>query len=310
MRPGSFDPKARIAELDLDGLYCQLLYPSVTLTGAKTYSDEPELQIACVRAYNDWLAEFCGYDRDRLYGLGIIPTVGVEAAVKELERCIDLGMRGVIISRFPNGGFDPEEADAPFWDLCESADVPVQIHIGSFSRETGEVPLSGARFMGQVAAHKSGVGVFPVVEDFIFSGILNEFPRLKFVLVESNIGWIPTLLEQTDDTFLRYRFWAGGGDWKLMPSEYFYRNFWTTFMVDTAGLALRYRCNIDHIMWSTDYPHVGGDWPNSRISLERNFRDLPYDEVKKMIHGNAKKLYKLNVPDVMPEPVATNGHRR
>ncbi|MSQ61515.1 MAG: amidohydrolase [Dehalococcoidia bacterium] len=300
MRPGSFDPKARIQDLDLDGIYCQLIYPSVTLAGAKTYSDDPELQVACVRAYNEWLAEFCSYNPDRMYGLGIIPTVGVEAAVKELERCIDLGMRGAIISRFPNGGFDPSEEDAPFWDLCQSADFPVHIHIGSFFRDegmSGGVPLTGRRFMGAAGSTKSGGMTFPVVEDIIFSGILDDFPALKVVLVEANIGWIPTLLEQTDDMFLRYRFWTGGADMKMLPSEYFYRNMYSTFMIDTVGMALRYRCGIGHAMWSTDYPHTGSDWPNSRVTLDRNFRGVPYNEIKMMARDNAVKLYKLNVPE-------------
>jgi predicted TIM-barrel fold metal-dependent hydrolase len=96
--------------------------------------------------------------------------------------------------------------------------------------------------------------------------------------------------------FLRYRFWTGGTKLKLLPSEYFYRNMWATFMIDTVGMALRYRCNIDHIMWSTDYPHTGSDWPNSRLTLARNFHNVPGHEVKKMIQENAAALYKIPLP--------------
>src|SRR5262249_34405513 len=127
---GSFDPKARVKDMDIDGIACQVLYPSVTLGGAKAYGDDPELQVACVRAYNDWMAEFCGYDSQRLYGLGVIPTAGIEYAVAELKRCIALGMKGALINTYPNGGSKSLPEDAAFWDICQSADFPVQVHIG------------------------------------------------------------------------------------------------------------------------------------------------------------------------------------
>jgi predicted TIM-barrel fold metal-dependent hydrolase len=297
MRPGSFDPAARIADMDLDGIFAQLLYPSITLTAAKPYSEDPEMQVACVRAYNDWLADFCGHAPDRLFGLAIIPTIGVDAAVAELEHARARGLRGVLLSAYPNGTLDPDAADDRFWSRCVEADLPVNVHIGSFMREVPQIPMTGARFLSLVGPSKCGGLAFSVVGDFIFSGLFDRFPTLKTVLVESNIGWIPTFLEQSDDMFLRYRFWSGGDALKLLPSEYFYRNVWATFMVDTAGLALRHRCGLDHIMWSTDYPHSGTDWPNSRVTLERNFRGLPYDEVKRMIQENAAALYKIAVPE-------------
>jgi predicted TIM-barrel fold metal-dependent hydrolase len=79
-----------------------------------------------------------------------------------------------------------------------------------------------------------------------------------------------------------------------LPSRTFYRNFWATFMIDTVGIELRHRMNLDHLMWSTDYPHTGSDWPNNRVMIERNFRGVPVDEVKKMLHDNCRTLYKLD----------------
>jgi predicted TIM-barrel fold metal-dependent hydrolase len=128
----------------------------------------------------------------------------------------------------------------------------------------------------------------------MLSGIFDRFPNLKVVLVEANIGWIPTVLEQSDDMFLRFRFWTGGHKLKKLPSEYFYENMRSTFMIDTVGVSLRHKCGLDNIMWSTDYPHSGTDWPNSRVTLERNFAGVPRDEVKKMVRDNAASLYKID----------------
>jgi len=304
MRPGSFDTKARLADLDADGIYAQVLYPSVTLSGAKVYGQEPELQQACVRAYNEWLAEFCDGSDGRLVGQGILPTTGVDDAIAETERALELGHRGVVISSFPNGTLDASAEDDRFWAFVQEADVPVAVHIGSFLKGMGGAPpaLDTLAFMGTAGASKAGAHTIPVVCDLIFSGIFERFPALKLLLVEANIGWIPTLLEQVDDMFLRYRWFTNGVEqMRTMPSRTFFRNFWATFMIDTVGIQLRYRMNLDHLLWSTDYPHTGSDWPNNRVMIERDFRGVPRDEVRRMLHENCKALYHLDyIPDSLP----------
>jgi predicted TIM-barrel fold metal-dependent hydrolase len=306
MRPGSFDTKARLQDMDADGIFAQVLYPSVTLKGAKIYSDERDLQMACVRAYNEWLREFCEGSGGRLVPQAIVPTTGLEDALEELEYALANGHRGVVISSFPNGSIDPKPEDDRFWAAVQEAGCPVSVHIGSFVRSD----LAGRReswsslaFVGMAALTKAGGQTLPAVCDILFSGIFQRFPRLKIVLVESNIGWIPTLLEQSDDMFMRYRWYTGAvNEQKEMPSDIFFRNFWATFMVDTVGMDLRHRMNVDHLMWSTDYPHSGSDWPNSRVTLERVFRDVPVDQVKKMLHTNCKELYGLtDIPNRLPD---------
>ena len=304
MRPGSFDTKARLADLDADGIYAQVLYPSVTLSGAKVYGQEPDLQKACVRAYNEWLAEFCEGSDGRLIGQGILPTTGVDDAIAETERALALGHRGVVISSFPNGTLDASSEDDRFWAFAEEADLPVAVHIGSFLKGVGggAIPqLDTLAFMGTAGASKAGAHTIPVVCDLIFSGIFERFTALKLLLVEANIGWIPSLLEQVDDMFLRYRWFTNGNEqMPTMPSRVFYRNFWATFMIDTVGIELRHRMNLGHLLWSTDYPHTGSDWPNNRVMIERNFRGVPRDEVRRMLHDNCKTLYHLDhIPDTL-----------
>ncbi|NRA01994.1 MAG: amidohydrolase family protein [Myxococcales bacterium] len=308
MRPGSFETAARLRDLDADGIFAQVLYPSVTLKGARIYSGERPLQLACVRAYNEWILEFCSDSNGRLISQAIIPTTGIEDAVAELEGAIKSGHRGAVISAFPNGSLNPASEDRAFWSVAQEAGYPIAIHIGSFlpdaPKAKGDAGQSwtGLRFVGRAAWTKAGGQTLDVVCDVLFSGIFEEFPDLKIVLVEANIGWIPTLLEQADDMFRRYRWYTGAVDkMTRMPSEIFYRNFFATFMLDSVGVEMRHRMNLDGIMWSTDYPHSGTDWPNSRITIERNFRGVPADEVKKMLHTNCRNLYGLDeLPDSLP----------
>ena len=301
IRPGHFEPAARLGDMDADGIHVQLLYPSVCEEGARMFGDERELQLACVRAYNEWLLEFCGAGQGRLFGHAVIPATGVADAVAELEWALRAGYRGVLISTFPSGSVDPSPDDDPFWARAQEAHVPVALHIGSFHADR---PVRRRRFepdavLPRAATSKSGANTVPLVARMIFSGLFERLPRLCALLVEANIGWIPAMLEQTDDMFLRYRwFTRTAASQPTMPSRVFHRNVWATFMIDTVGIELRHRLNIDHLMWSTDYPHTGTDWPNSRVTIARLFRGVPRDDVRKMLHGNCKALYGLEqVPD-------------
>ena len=309
MRPGSFDLDARLADMDTDGIYAQVLYPSVTLKGAKIYSEERELQLVCVQAYNEWMVSFCSGSKGRLIPQAIIPTSGIDDAVAELGTALKSGHRGAIISAFPNGSLQPSPEDARFWEIAVEADFAIAVHIGSFGRwgntaaggsdQTWSASLS---FLSRAAWAKAGGQTIDVASDLLFSGIFEQFPKLKLVLVEANIGWIPTLVEQSDDVFRRYRWWTGASEeMSEMPSEIFHRNFWATFLIDRAGVEMRHLMNVDHIMWSTDYPHSGCDWPESMLWLDRNFHGVPASEVKKMLHDNCKTLYGLDyIPDMKP----------
>jgi len=304
IRPGHFEVAARLADMDADGIHAQLLYPSVCEEGARMFGDERALQLACVRAYNEWLLEFCAGGMGRLFGHAVIPATGVADAVAELDWALRQGYRGVLISTFPSGAVEPSSDDDPFWARAEEAGLPVALHIGSFHADG---PVARRRFepaavLPRAATSKSGANTVPLVARMIFSGLFERCPRLRALLVEANIGWIPAMLEQTDDMFLRYRWFTGSAErLPTMPSRVFHRNVWATFMIDTVGIELRHRLNVEHLMWSTDYPHTGTDWPNSRVTIARLFRGVPRDEVKLMLHTNCKTLYRLaDVPDRWP----------
>jgi predicted TIM-barrel fold metal-dependent hydrolase len=301
IRKGHWEPRARLADMDADGIHAQLLYPSVCEEGARMFGDDRPLQLACVRAYNEWQLEFCAVAADRLFGHAVIPATGVADAVAELEWALARGYRGVLVSTFPSGRVEPSRDDDPFWARVQEADIPVALHIGSFHADG---PVKERRFepeavLPRASISKSGANTVPLVARLVFSGLFERMPRLRVLLVEANIGWIPAMLEQTDDMFLRYRWFTGtAGKLPTLPSRVFHRNFWATFMVDTVGMELRHRLNVDHLMWSTDYPHTGTDWPNSRTTIDRVFAGVPADQVRKMLHDNCKALYRLvEVPE-------------
>jgi predicted TIM-barrel fold metal-dependent hydrolase len=294
IRPSNFEPEARLNDMELDGVAAQVLYPSVALSGAKAYAEDRELQVACVRAYNDWLADFCAAAPDRLHGVALIPSTGLDDALNELDHATKRGHKAAMISAYPSGKIDPDpEVDDRFWAALQEIGLPAAVHIGSFTRQPlGGLPLP-AQTLSLTAFAKSGGPAMQLAGDFIVTGIPERFPRLKLLLVEANIGWIPAWLEQLDDNYLRHRHWTGVDALPRTPSEYFYRQFYSTFMVDRTGVELRHRCGLDRIMWSTDFPHAGSDWPNSRLVIAQNFAGVPPAEVKLMLHDTAAELFRV-----------------
>jgi len=304
VRPGYWERDARLADMDADGIFAQVLYPSVCEEGARMFGDERPLQRACVRAYNEWLLDLCAGTKGRLVPIATMPATGVDDMLAELAWALERGVRGVLISTFPSGRVEPTPEDDAFWARAAEAHVPVALHIGSFHADG---PVARRRFepdavLPRASISKSGSNTVPLVARLIFSGLFERLPKLKVLLVEANIGWIPAMLEQTDDMFLRYRwFTESSARLPTMPSRVFHRNFYATFMVDTVGIELRHRLNVGHLLWSTDYPHTGTDWPNSRVTIERVFRGVAREQVRRMLHDNCRELYRLDdLPHVLP----------
>ena len=139
LRKGGYDPAVRLTEQDADQVDAEIMYPTPRPTWAIAYNrSDPEFQIALIRAYNDWLAEYCSYAPDRLIGIAQIPTVGIEAAIAELERAAQLpGLRGVVLNAYPNGGYEITEEDDRFWARCQELAWPVSLHVGFATEAPG-----------------------------------------------------------------------------------------------------------------------------------------------------------------------------
>src|SRR6266516_2119550 len=239
---GNFRAEPRLAEQDVDGVNAEVLFGSARMMSHFFSDPDPEFQLAGVQAYNNWIAEeFVKVAPDRLIGLACMPALGVEESIREMERCLRLGVRGV--------------------DLTGLATV-------------------GARDM------------IVDMAEIIQSGVHDRFPTLVWVAVETGCGWIPYLLEQLDDRWWRNRSWLPV---KLQhePSFYFRRNWRAAFMIDRYAVMNRHVIGVENMLWSTDYPHHGCDWPETRRVVDDIFRDVPAAERKRMCTQNAAELYKL-----------------
>lgn len=281
----SYDPKVRLRALDLDGVYGALVFGIGGLgKGLNQFYDERELLIAYYQAYNDWLIEdYCGPSNGRLLSVAGLPWTGVKDAIAEMERCKARGHSAVNLGTFPNGGQLPRPEDDEFWAAAQDLNMPLAIHVSNGFLDN---PSGMDKVYGFGVAHKCGASTINTVDVLLGQGIPERFPKLRFGLIEANIGWIPHFLEQLDYYFLAHRLRNKKAHLTMTPSEMFKQSFWTSFMWDPVGVAMRHHIGIDKIMWSTDFPHGGGEWPRSRLQMEALFRGVPDNEMKLMLHDN------------------------
>jgi uncharacterized protein len=294
MRPGSYDPAARLADMDLDGVDAEVLYFGGPVT---QYATDPELRRYVVRTYNDWMLELSEAAPNRLIGLAHVPLVDIADGMQELERIAKMGLKGFHVDPFPDerGGkplWDP--AYEPLWSLIEEIGLPMSFHIvGPRKANVREVFLNETPGVKETFIAIAPISICEVVSTLTFTGILERHPKLNYILVECGIGWIPYFLERMDQTFHKHRFWTKSVITEK-PSVYWYRQGHATFIQDLAGVAERHRAGLRNIMWSTDYPHSDSTWPKSREALAAHFQDVPENERSMIAGGNCVALYGLN----------------
>src|SRR5437773_10204440 len=288
MRPGSWDPQARLADMDQDGIWVDVLYGG----GPMSYSD-PELRHWCIGHYNDWLFELERASGGRLVGVPVLPINTVEEAIDELKRVAAKGARGVQVDAVADNIGAPHYSDPvwePLWSEIASAGIPLSFHIqGPRSMQMARLfdPTPGVR---EAFISLAPMGISELIAQLIFCGICERHPGFNFVVVETGIGWIPYYLERMDSTFKKHRFWTKSIITEP-PSSYWYRQGHATFIEDHPGVKLRHEAGLENILWSSDYPHSDTTWPRSREAVAEQFADVPPRERDLIVWRNAARLY-------------------
>lgn len=289
-RPGGWDPIERLKDQDADGVSGEVLYTGLGLNWLR--SPDSEYSFACARVYNDWLTEFVSAAPDRLVPIAAIPAHGpIEWAVQETERAAKLGHRGIMMLDWsPERPFNHPDWDS-LWKVCEDLNLPVSLHAG------GRDPYSYGVGRGAGGINGSAPKIAPnqAVQEIIWAGVPQMFPKLNVIIVEGGFGWAAHLVDYMD------HWWEGHRRWlepKLdePPSFYFKRNFWVTFEDDRAGILTREMLNVDQLLWGSDYPHTEGIWPRSRQAVAKDFAGVPDEETDKIVALNCARLFGFKVP--------------
>jgi predicted TIM-barrel fold metal-dependent hydrolase len=307
VRPGCYDPVARLSDMDQNWTQASLCFPNFPRFCGQTFleASDRELALLCVRAYNDWMVEeWCGPSEGRLVPLCLVPLWDPALAAAEVERNAARGVRAVCFSEIPaylglpsihSGEWDP------FFAACAATGTVVNMHIGSGTKmpaTSPDAPLGVPVTIGFGNCMNS-------LADWLFSGKLEQFPGLRLSYAESQIGWIPYLLERADDVWKQHRAWVSTGVvLSEPPSTYYYRQVSGCFFRDQHGMDSLDKCGVDNVMFEVDYPHSDSTWPDTRAVAAETMAGLDPEIVFKLVRGNAIALFGLHdLPDV-PEPAS------
>ena len=297
---GGHDPVIRLQDLWNDDTIADVTYPTAGLS-LLAY-DDPDFQFACIRVYNDWLAEFCSVDPERLLGLAMIPTYDSDLAVDELERCANLGLRGAIMWSSP-----PSERKYSFfsdhyeklWAAAAANNMPMSIHIlaghGSKGISDYGKTMESTFFFGLTTRDE----IQRTLSEVIVAGVFERYPNLKIVAAEAGIDYAARLEQRLDSTLKR---WWHKLPHRLteLPSHYFRRNVYCTYITDPIGLNNLRFTGSDHFMWSSDYPHGAATWPTSAAFVQKEFDEFAVsaEDRRKLTLTNCCELYGIDLDAV------------
>ena len=298
MRPGCYEPKARVEDMISNHVEASLSFPTMPRFCGQTFAEaeDRELALACVKAYNDFMVEeWCGDSNGALLPLIIIPLWDADLAAAEVRRNAERGCRAVCFSEIPPNLGLPS-IHTGYWDTffqaCQDTETVVCMHIGSSSK----MPAASPDAPPAVAASLSFNNAIASLSDFLFSGVLVRFPTLTLAYSEGQIGWLPYILERVDDVWREHRAWGGVADIvPEPPSTYYYRQVFGCFFRDKHGLNSLNEVGVDNITFETDYPHTDTTWPNTKEVAEEMMGHLPQDIVWKIVRGNAARMLGIKI---------------
>jgi predicted TIM-barrel fold metal-dependent hydrolase len=298
MRRGCWDIEARIRDMDINGVWASVNFPSM-ITGfcGRVFANasDKDLGFAVTQAWNDWLfEEWYSPHPDRIIPLGITWLADPVKGAEEVRRNAARGFTSVTLPERPQHIGYPSLFSG-YWDpiveACADTGTVISLHVGSSGgydspADAPKLEL-GATMFGQLS--------LAACAEWLWSGYPGRFPDLKIAMSEGGIGWVAMLLDRLDNIVDR----SGYGKTypsDLRPSEVLKRNFWFCTIDDPSTIDTRHRIGVENILFETDYPHGDGTWPDTQLLVEKVWGHLPDAEVRAMLCENAAALYRHPLP--------------
>jgi len=310
LHPSSFEPRARLEIMDELGVQAAVLYPNLNLVVNDLHEqvDDPQYKIEIIRSYNDWLIQWTSADTERLIPVALVAYFDPNVAAEEIYRCKEAGHRGLVMTGMPQLHGKPPLSDpywAPLWSAAEKTSMSIGFHVGANEGimekyvNADRLAAEGARRMGARTVTEAFLDNASTMNDLLLSGILPKYPDLKFVMVETGLGWVNFCLESADYHFERYGVGEDSPEFTEPPSYYFKRQVYTTywfekmypFHIDTVGA--------ENIMFETDYPHSTSlDSADVQWALTEGMSGISDEDKQKILWENAAQLYGVRTPSL------------
>jgi predicted TIM-barrel fold metal-dependent hydrolase len=299
----AYDPKARLAMMDRLGIFAQIVYPNVAGFGSQNFQkiEDYALRRLCVTTYNDAMFEVQEQSGGRLFPMALIPWWDIPAAAEEAQRVAEMGMRGVVTTPDPHIAGLPDLASSdwdPLWDACTELRLPINFHIGASDIAlsffaTAPWPSLDQERQFLVGGMDLAMSNARVLSNLIVGGVPERFPDLKFVSVESGIGWLPFFLELLDYQMEQ----TAPGLLSMKPSEFFRRQVYATFWFEEmTPKHLLGEIGAENIMFETDFPHATCLYPDGLDHLNTVMADVDEYTRRRVLQDNAAELYRIDLP--------------
>jgi predicted TIM-barrel fold metal-dependent hydrolase len=300
MRPGCYDVHARIHDMDINGVWASVNFPSQIsgFCGRVFFgAADPELGVACVRAWNDWLFEewYEAYP-SRIVPLGITYLADPQIAAGEIHRNAERGFKAVALPERPHEIGLPSLWDRSHWDpiieACSDTGSVISLHVGS----SGMPPIPPGAPALQLGATLFGQMSLTACAEWLWSGYPLGHPDLKIAMSEGGIGWVAMLMDRLENIVDRSGYGLG---WDLRPADVLRRNFWFCTIDDPSTIDTRDRIGVENVMVEVDYPHGDGTWPDTQAVIREYWGHLSASELRLMCSENASRLYRHPLPEVV-----------
>jgi uncharacterized protein len=306
--PGSYEVAPRLAAMDAMGVWGQICFQNggVTQVGSLLGLNDEPLAIAITEIYNDACKERMDASDGRINCMGTLPYWDKDIMNREMRRIADLGLKGITLPDRPeridssSGYVGPDGKISPFWaevfEICNETGIPLNFHLNA-SLDANSAIWDNLGFDQKLPIHAllHHVGCAATMSNFMVSGLLDAYPKLKIGLIESGMGWVPFWLEAMEHQLDEFRTAENRG-LKMRPKEYFKRHFWVSYWFeDYAPRNMLEEIGVDRVMFETDYPHPTSLYPGVQDKLVATLGEYDYDTRKRVLERNAAELYNLPI---------------
>jgi predicted TIM-barrel fold metal-dependent hydrolase len=295
MRPGAYDVHERVRDMDRNGVLASMCFPSFVGFANRFFDGtDPDLDLAMVRAYNDWhIDEWCGAHPGRMIPLAIAPVWDPQACADEVHRVARKGCTAVTMPELPHVVGHPSYHDLdhwrPFLDAVVDEDMVMCLHIGGGFAAIQNAPDAPVDNLIILATQVSAIAA----QDLLWGPVLRAYPTLKVAWSEAGIGWIPFYLDRCDRHYLNQR-WLDHDFGGKLPSEVFRDHSLACYVTDPTALKVRDDIGVDIIAWECDFPHSDSIWPDAPEQVHRELvgagcRD---DEIDRITWQNSCRFFR------------------
>jgi predicted TIM-barrel fold metal-dependent hydrolase len=300
---GSRDVRKRLADLDEEGIWSELVFPSLGMWSSSFRT--PELLREAMRASNDWAKENIQDYSPRLIPTAQVSTLDIDDAIDELKRCGALGFKAVFLPVAPHPAQKDYNRDEwePFWSTAEDIGMVIAFHIG-----TEPIDFAGGGSIG-VTHHGPGGAVLNYTETsfggqravtkLVASGALDRHPKLKVLVSEGGATWVPFIADRMEEGYRQHAM-VVRPKLSRSPREIIYEQVYASFQHDSSAIAAMTALGYQNVLWGSDYPHIEGTFGHTQQTLHRLFDGVDEKTRDRIRFGAFNELF----PDAPLPPTA------